>query len=182
MVFRQATSADVLAIVALVDSAYRGESSRAGWTTEADLLDGQRTDAEAVRAMIADPATRILVADDEQGGLLASVAVTDEGEDLSAVHVGMFAVRPTSQGRGVGRALLDEAERIARRLGRTRATMTVLAQRPELIAWYERRGYRRTGGRQPFPYGQPRMGVPRRDDLVFEVLQKPLETSPLPAR
>jgi ribosomal protein S18 acetylase RimI-like enzyme len=175
--FRRATAADVLAIVALVESAYRGESSRAGWTTEADLLDGQRTDATAVREMIEDPATQILVAEDandSEAGLLASVAVTDEGEAAAAVHVGMFAVRPTEQGRGIGRALLAEAVVLGRRLGRTLARMSVLAQRTELIAYYERRGYRRTGARAPFPYGDPRLGLPRRNDLVFEVLQKPL--------
>jgi ribosomal protein S18 acetylase RimI-like enzyme len=172
--FRRATAADVLAIVALVESAYRGESSRAGWTTEADLLDGQRTDAAAVRELIDDPATQILIAEDRDTGLLASVAVTDEGEAAAAVHVGMFAVRPTEQGRGIGRALLAEAEVVGRRLGRTQARMSVLAQRTELIAYYERRGYRRTGARAPFPYGDPRLGLPRRNDLVFEVLQKPL--------
>jgi ribosomal protein S18 acetylase RimI-like enzyme len=172
--FRRATAADVLAIVALVESAYRGESSRAGWTTEADLLDGQRTDAAAVREMIDDPATQILVAEDREAGLLASVAVTDEGETAAAVHVGMFAVRPTEQGRGIGRALLAEAEVVGRQLGRALARMSVLAQRTELIAYYERRGYRRTGARAPFPYGDPRLGLPRRNDLVFEVLQKPL--------
>ena len=175
MQFRRATGADVLAIVALVESAYRGEASRAGWTTEADLLDGQRTDAAAVSQLIADPSSTVLLVEDvEAGGLLGSVTVTDEGEHSAAVHVGMFAVRPTAQGRGIGRALLGEAEGLGRRLGRALARMTVLAQRPELIAWYERRGYRRTGTRAPFPYGDPRLGVPRREDLVFEVLQKPL--------
>ena len=174
MKFRRATAADVLAIVALVESAYRGEASRAGWTTEADLLDGQRTDPAAVQQLIDDPATHVLLVEDVAVGLLGSVTVTDEGERAAAVHVGMFAVRPTEQGRGVGRALLAEAEVLGRRLGRDLARMSVLAQRSELIAWYERRGYRRTGSREPFPYGDPRLGLPRRDDLVFEILQKPL--------
>ena len=89
----------------------------------------------------------------------------------------MWACSPcarTKQGRGIGRALLAEAEVLGRRMGRDLARMTVLAQRTELIAWYERRGYRRTGAREPFPYGDPRVGLPRRNDLVFEVLQKPL--------
>lgn len=174
MKFRRATAADVLAIVALVESAYRGEASRAGWTTEADLLGGQRTDPAAVQQLIDDPATHVLLVEDGEAGLLGSVTVTDEGERAAAVHVGMFAVRPTQQGRGVGRALLAEAEVLGRRLGRDLARMSVLAQRSELIAWYERRGYRRTGAREPFPYGDPRLGLPRRDDLVFEILQKPL--------
>jgi ribosomal protein S18 acetylase RimI-like enzyme len=75
----------------------------------------------------------------------------------------------------VGRALLAEAERVAHdELGRRAARMTVLVQRAELIAWYERRGYRRTGEREAFPYGDPTFGLPRRDDLAFEVLRKDL--------
>jgi ribosomal protein S18 acetylase RimI-like enzyme len=171
MQFRRATVADVPAIVALVESAYRGEESRTGWTTEADLLDGQRTDPAAVAALIADPSSRILLAE-APDGLLGSVLLTDEG---GCAYVGMFAVRPGLQGRGVGSALLAEVERVSRdELGRAAARMTVLVQRAELIAWYERRGYRRTGVREPFPYGDPRWGLPRRDDLEFEVLSKQL--------
>ena len=174
MQFRRATAADVPAIVALVESAYRGEASRVGWTTEADLLDGQRTDADEVARVIADPKKRILLVE-EDGTLLGSVLVGDEGAAADAAYVGMFAVRPGLQGRGVGSALLAEVERISRdELGRRAARMTVLAQRLELIAWYERRGYRRTGAREPFDYGDPRLGIPRRDDLVFEVLRKEL--------
>jgi ribosomal protein S18 acetylase RimI-like enzyme len=171
MQFRRATASDVGAIVSLVESAYRGPGSRAGWTTEADLLDGQRTDAAAVHALIADPRSRILLAETAEG-LVGSVLITDEG---NGVYVGMFAVRPGGQGQGVGSALLAEVERVGRdELGRRVARMTVLSQRPELIAWYERRGYRRTGAQEPFPYGDPRFGLPRRDDLVFEELRKEL--------
>jgi ribosomal protein S18 acetylase RimI-like enzyme len=169
--FRQATGQDVGAIVALVESAYRGEGSRAGWTTEADLLDGQRTDAAEVRALIDEPASRIVLAE-EEGRLLGSVLVKD---DHGSAYIGMFAVSPGLQGRGVGRALLTEAERVGRDdLGRSEARMTVLVQRHELIAWYQRRGYQRTGVHEPFPYGDPRAGLPRRADLQFEVLRKPL--------
>jgi ribosomal protein S18 acetylase RimI-like enzyme len=171
MQFRRATLADVPAIVSLVESAYRGDASRVGWTTEADLLGGQRTDAEAVTSLITDPASRILLAENADG-LLGSVLLSDEGE---GAYIGMFAVRPGGQGRGVGSALLGEVERVSRHeLGRRFTRMTVLVQRPELIAWYERRGYRRTGEREPFPYGDPRLGLPRRDDLAFEVLRKEL--------
>lgn len=163
--------ADVEAIVSLVESAYRGEGSRAGWTTEADLLDGQRTDVAEVSALIADPRCRILLAHDEDG-LVGSVLLRDEE---SGAHIGMFAVRPTAQRNGIGRALLAEAERIARHeLKRKTARMTVLAQRPELLAWYGRRGYRSSDQREPFPYGDSRSGLPRRADLVFEVLVKTL--------
>jgi ribosomal protein S18 acetylase RimI-like enzyme len=169
MQFRRATLADVPAIVSLVESAYRGDASRVGWTTEADLLDGQRTDADAVADLITSADSRILLAEGPEG-LLGSVLLSDEGH---GAYVGMFAVRPGGQGRGVGSALLGEAERVTREeLGLPWARMTVLAQRPELIAWYERRGYHRTGEREPFPYGDPRLGLPRRDDLEFEVLKK----------
>lgn len=168
MRFRIAVRDDVDALVALVQSAYRGESSRAGWTTEADLLDGQRTDAEEVAALIAAPASRILIAGDFLGSLLVS-------EEPDAAHLGMFAVKPGLQGRGIGAALLAEGERVAREvLKRRQGRMTVIGQRDALIAWYERRGWRRTGEREPFPYGNPRFGIPRRPDLYFEVLVKPL--------
>lgn len=171
MQFRRATLADVPAIVSLVESAYRGDASRVGWTTEADLLDGQRTDADAVADLIRSADSRIVLAEGPDG-LLGSVLLADEGE---GAYIGMFAVRPDGQGRGVGSALLAEAERISRdELGRSFARMTVLVQRAELIAWYERRGYRRTGEREPFPYDDPRLGLPRRNDLVFEVLRKQL--------
>ena len=171
MRFRQARAEDVAAVVALVESAYRGEASRAGWTTEADLLDGQRTDAAEVGALVAAADSRILLVDDG-AGLLGSVLLADRAE---TAYIGMLAVRPTAQGRGVGRALLAEAERVAREtLGHATARMTALEQRPELIAWYERRGYRRSGQREPFPAGDPRFGLPRRSDLCFEVLIKNL--------
>ena len=173
MQFRRATLADVPAIVSLVESAYRGDASRVGWTTEADLLDGQRTDADAVAVLITSTDSRILLAEGSDG-LLGSVLLSDEGVG-AGTYIGMFAVRPGGQGRGVGSALLGEVERVTRdELRRPFARMTVLVQRPELIAWYERRGYRRTGEREPFPYDDPRLGLPRRDDLEFEVLKKEL--------
>ena len=172
MRFRRAVNSDAGAIVALVESAYRGPSSRAGWTTEADLLDGQRTDEAEVAQVIDDPDSRILLVDDAKG-LLATLLIRDEG---NRVYIGMFAVRPAAQGQGVGRALLAEAERISHdELGRSQARMTVLTARPELIAWYERRGYQRSDEREPFPYGDVRFGLPRRGDLVFQVLVKALD-------
>lgn len=158
--------------MALVESAYRGESSRAGWTTEADLLDGRRTDAAAVGAIIAGSASRMLVATTEDDGLLACCQLEHRGEHA---YFGMFAVSPTLQGGGIGHALLAEAERIARDdWDAPVMQMTVLTQRDDLIAWYQRRGYRPTGEREPFPSHDRRFGLPRRDDLVFEVLTKPL--------
>jgi GNAT superfamily N-acetyltransferase len=169
--FRAATPADADAIVALVESAYRGDASRAGWTTEADLLDGRRTGVDDVLASIARPRSQVLLAERE-GRLQACAHVAvDEG----AGYFGMFSVVPSLQRAGVGRLVLAEAERIAREeYGQAVMRMTVIDVRDELIAYYERRGYRRTGVTKPFPYGDERFGLPRRDDLRFEVLEKAL--------
>lgn len=167
--FRAATEADVDAIVALVESAYRGESSRAGWTTEADLLDGRRTGPDEIGEYLARPRSLILLAE-RAGDLLACAHVAEED---GAGYFGMFSVRPTLQGNGLGKRVLAEAERIVRETWRLPAMrMTVIDSRAELIAFYERRGYRRTGVFKPFPYGDARFGIPRRDDLRFEVLEK----------
>jgi ribosomal protein S18 acetylase RimI-like enzyme len=172
LLFRRAGGADVPAIVALVESAYRGEVSRTGWTTEADLLAGQRTDAEAVADILRAPGSTVLLAE-TAGDLMACCQL--EQRPPGVAYFGMFSVQPTGQGRGVGRKVLAEAERIAREeWGATTMIMTVLAQRADLIGWYERRGYRRTGEQRPFPYGDERYGIPRRPDLVFDVLAKPL--------
>ena len=171
LVFRNARADDAEAIVALVESAYRGDASRAGWTTEADMLDGRRTGADDVLAQIDRPQSVVLLA--EQAGRLvacAHVAVED-----GAGYFGMFSVVPGLQGGGVGKAVLAEAERLAREdFGMASMRMTVIDIRDELIAFYERRGYRRTGIKKPFPYGDARFGLPKRDDLRFEVLEKPL--------
>ncbi|MFI9202675.1 GNAT family N-acetyltransferase [Streptomyces sp. NPDC053048] len=169
--FRSATAADVPALVELVESAYRGDSSRAGWTTEADLLEGQRTDADGVMAVVTDENSRLLVADLE-GETVACCHVEHRGDHA---YFGMFAVRPTAQGGGLGKVVMAEAERLARAEWDAREMhMTVIRQRDELIAWYERRGYRRTGRMSPFPYGDERFGIPQRDDLEFELLIKDL--------
>ncbi|OIV37616.1 GNAT family N-acetyltransferase [Mangrovactinospora gilvigrisea] len=169
--FRRATDTDVPAMVALIESAYRGESSRAGWTTEAHLLDGQRTDPEGVRGVIGRPDSLLLVA--ERGGEAVACCQLERRGD--AVYFGMFSVRPTAQGNGLGKAVIAEAERMAREeWGAARMEMTVIRQRDDLIAWYERRGFRRTGVNSPFPYGNERFGVPLRDDLEFTELVKEL--------
>jgi GNAT superfamily N-acetyltransferase len=171
LTFRPATYDDVPAIVALVESAYRGDSSRAGWTTEADLLDGQRTDPDDVRECIAKPRSVVLLA--ERDGVLVACAHIAERE--GAGYFGMFSVVPGLQGGGVGKAVLAEAERIVREDFELAALrMTVIDVRDELIAFYERRGYARTGLTKPFPYGDERFGKPKRQDLRFEVLEKRL--------
>lgn len=167
--FRNATVADIDALVALVTAAYRGDSSRQGWTTEADVLDGNRIDAQVLRGDIGRDRSRILLA--ERGGELLSCAHVCE--DDGAGYFGMFAVEPTLQGGGIGKRVMDEAERVVREEWRLPVMrMTVIDIRAELIAFYERRGYRRTGVFKPFPYGDERFGIPRRDDLRFEVLEK----------
>ncbi|HET6587864.1 MAG TPA: GNAT family N-acetyltransferase [Oleiagrimonas sp.] len=169
--FRTATVEDIPAIVALVTSAYRGDASRAGWTTEADLLDGQRIDPEGVLADIERPMSRVLLA--EKDGQLLACAHIEKQE--TAGYFGMFAVQPGLQGGGIGKRVLSEAERIARGEWQCASMrMTVIDVRDELIAWYERRGYRRTGEYRPFPYGDERFGIPQRDDLRFEWLTKQL--------
>ncbi len=167
---RRATGADVQGIVALVESAYRGEASRAGWTTEADLLDGQRTDAREIHEQLADARARFVLAE-SAARLVGSVLLR---EDHDALYLGMLAVHPTLQGQGLGKRLLEAADACARELEKPCVRMTVIRLRHTLIAWYERHGYRRTGQREPFPYGDERFGKPRRADLVFEVLEKQL--------
>lgn len=169
--FRDAVADDVPTVVALVESAYRGDASRQGWTTEADMLEGQRVDAAGVLALIGDARARVLLAL-RDGMLVACCELRHEGEDA---YFGMFSVRPDGQGSGVGRRVLAEAERIARDEWQCHGLrMTVIDIRSELIAWYERRGYSRTGEHKPFPYGDERFGIPKRDDLRFEVLYKAL--------
>ena len=170
-----ATDADLDAVAALVNSGFRGDSSRAGWTTEADFLGGQRTDPALLRAELAahEGAVLLLMRDAPGGELLGSVWLDPEKDDVW--HLGMLTVRPDFQDRRLGRTLLAEAESYAAARGARRMRLTVINVRDTLSAWYERRGYVRTGETKPFPYGDERFGLPLRDDLRFEVFEKRLE-------
>lgn len=179
--FSAAGPSDVDAVVALVESAYRGEASRAGWTTEADLLAGQRTDRSQVMSLIRRPRSVVLLA--RSGGRLVGcchlefteVAGPREVGDAASAYFGMFAVSPAEQGAGVGRALITEATGRALDQGCAEMRMTVIRQRPDLIAWYRRLGFEPTGETEPFPYGDESFGRPLRDDLEFVVLSAPLD-------
>jgi GNAT superfamily N-acetyltransferase len=178
MAFREATIADTAALVALINSVYRGDSSRLGWTTEADLLGGQRTDADEVAELIAAADSFFLVSEDESG-LLGCAHLARDGD---RAWLGMFAVRPGRQGAGLGRVLLQEAERRVRaRWGVTALRMSVISVRTELIAYYLRRGFRLTGETLPFP-SDPRFGTPKVDHLEFAVLERALHASGLTHR
>lgn len=172
LTLRAAGPADVAALVELIESAYRGERSRVGWTTEADLLGGQRTDPEMLAAALAEPDIRMLLALGPGGEPVGCCQLQRRPD---GAYFGMFAVQPDIQGRGIGDRLLTAAEAFARdEWAAARMELYVISLRAELIAWYERRGYRRTDRHEPFPYGDTRFGVPLRDDLVFAVLEKDL--------
>lgn len=174
LTYRFATTDDVDAVAALVQSAYRGHESLAGWTSEAELIGGQRIDAEMLQDLLAEPGAHVLLAE-RDGALEVCCELREPADRGGAAYFGMFAVRPTSQTGGYGRAVLAEAELIAGKdFGAASLEMTVIRQRSDLIGWYERRGYVRTGEARPFPYGDERYGLPKRDDLEMVVLAKPL--------
>ena len=171
LAFRPATAGDIARLHRLIESAYRGDAARRGWTHEADLLDGQRTDVAELSALVADTA-RVLLMAEQKGELVGCLQVTDLGDDLA--YLGMLTVDPERQAGGLGRKLLEAAEAWGRdRFGAGAMEMTVIGQRRELIAWYERRGYELTGETRPFPMNDPRFGLPQ-EPLSFVVLRKRL--------
>lgn len=177
---RVAVANDAAALAALVNSAYRGDSSRAGWTTEADLLGGQRTDLQALEEFMAQTMSvgdRAMLVHESARQILACVQLERRGD---GAYLGMLTITPTLQAKGLGRRLLAAAEHFARTEWQARRIiMTVIEQRLELIAWYQRRGYAPTGETAPFPYGDPRFGEPKRADLRFVVLAKDLVHGPV---
>ncbi|NJC42370.1 ribosomal protein S18 acetylase RimI-like enzyme [Brevundimonas alba] len=172
IVIRDAAAADIPALHRLIESAYRGEASRAGWTTEADLLDGQRTDPEDLADILADPAQALLTAwrDNE---LVGCILIADRG--AATGYFGMLSVSPTLQAGGLGRMLVEAGhDALRERFGALRVRISVFPQRETLMAWYQRLGYGPTGETLPFPYGNPRFGLPLRDDLHFVVMEREL--------
>jgi ribosomal protein S18 acetylase RimI-like enzyme len=158
---------DAQALSQLVNAAYRGDTGRQGWTTEADLIDGTRTDAELLREVMQRPDSVILkYVDNEE--IIGCVELRVEGAKL---YLGMLTVKPTLQKSGIGKKLMQAAEAHAREKGCTAIFMNVLTDRSELIAWYERQGYTDTGQRKPFAFTDPRYGFPKKP-LEFMIMEK----------
>ena len=166
MDIRVAVISDLPALHPVIERAYRGDSARAGWTFESDLLTGPRTDIDTLTAILADPASDLLVALSEQGAPVGCVQITDRGDALC--YLGLLCIDPQLQDAGLGRQLIAAAEKRAHEaFGARTMEMTVIAQRTELIAYYERRGYARTGEMRPFP-------IAVEPPLRMVVLAKPL--------
>ncbi|WHU03920.1 MULTISPECIES: GNAT family N-acetyltransferase [unclassified Sphingomonas] len=165
-IIRPATRDDLPAIHPIIERAYRGETARAGWTHEADLIiDSPRTDIATLIAIVDDPGQRLLVAD-TGNGLLGCVQVTSKGDGLA--YLGLLCVDPGLQSGGLGKQLVTAAEDCAREtFGASVMEMTVIDKRAELIAFYERRGYRNSGEKRDFP-------VPLDPPLFMVVLVKGL--------
>jgi len=169
MAVSKAIITDVPELNLLVNSAYRGESSKQGWTTEAHLLDGIRIDKDILNGYFRTPGVSILKYTDEDGHIVGCVYLEERPPKL---YVGMFSVSPLLQGKGIGRELLLAAEEHARQINCQTLTMTVISTRHELISWYERRGYKATGETQPFHAGI-RFGIPKQP-IELIVMEKEL--------
>lgn len=166
-----ATEADYPAIVALTNKAFRQTGPDASWNVE-DLIEGDRIDAGLLRENVArTPGSHLLIwrGEEADGGHLGHVLL-EPGAD-GAWYLGLLTVRPDRQDRQLGRALLSASEDFARDHGATRIEMTVVNERLTLIAWYERRGYARTGQTRPWPWDDPRIGRPKQD-VCFVVLAR----------
>jgi N-acetylglutamate synthase-like GNAT family acetyltransferase len=164
-----ATESDISALVQLVNSAYRGPSSKKGWTTEADLLDGVRTDPNTLLEQLKQTEQTILKATDISRNIIGCVSLQKKKDTL---YLGMLTVQPDIQATGIGKKLLLAAEDFARNHAIYCIEMTVISVRHELIAWYQRRGFELTGEKRAFPT-DPKFGI-KKQDLEFVVLEKKL--------
>ena len=169
-----AAEADLEAVAALVNSAYRGSDGRKGWTDEADYIEGARTSAGALRAdLSAQAGALLLIWRGEADGSLQG-CVWLEPKPAGAWYLGLLSVRPEAQNRRLGREMLQAAEAYAAARGARRIRISVVNVRDTLIAWYLRRGYAPTGETLPFPYDDHRFGAPSHPGLAFVVLEKTL--------
>jgi ribosomal protein S18 acetylase RimI-like enzyme len=174
MQLTHAVESDYPTIVALANLAYRGTGSGASWNVEDGIIEGARLNESQLRDdLAAKPRAHLLLYRDAlDGPLLGTVWLEPEAD--AVWYLGLFTVHPELQNRQLGRTLLAAAEDFAREHGGRTIRMTVLNVREALIAWYERRGYAKTGETVPFPYGDDRFGKPLREDLEFVVLEKGL--------
>lgn len=171
--YRKAMTADVAAVLKLIRSAFRGEDSRAGWTTEADLFADDRIDEKGLLGKIERPDGLVLLAHDHSGRLAACCELFRQGGQDG--YLGLLAVDPLRQTSGIGKMMLTEAEAIAKeQLCISKLKMRVIWTRDSLIEWYARRGYSNTGSTEPFPYDQLVNGKALRDDLYFIIMEKEL--------
>lgn len=149
LTIRTASPADLSLLHPVIERAYRGDAARGGWTHEADLIEGERTDLATLEGIVASPDSRLLVAK-RDGAIIGCVQVSDRGGGLA--YLGLLCIDPALQAAGLGRQLITAAENEACSAFAARAIeMTVIDSRHELVAYYERRGYRLTGERRPFP-------------------------------
>ena len=169
----EAKAADVSAIAALINLAYRGAAKDAGWTTEAELFQGNRTSEELLHEDIeANVDAALLVWRLPNGVLLGCIWLAPEEDGIW--YLGSLSIEPRQQDQGRGRRLLAAAEDWVRERGGRGIRITVINVRDTLLSWYMRRGYTLTGETEPFPYYDTRFGMPKRDDLHFVVLRKQL--------
>jgi ribosomal protein S18 acetylase RimI-like enzyme len=143
-----ATTADIPAIKDLLNKSYRGEGSKQGWTTEADLIAGDiRTDEHTLQKVMEQSGSIFLIYKDEEQKIISCVNLQEHDDKL---YLGMFSVSPQLQGGGIGKQLLQAAEEYARNQQKKAIYMSVITLRTELVNWYMRHGYADTGERKPF--------------------------------
>lgn len=161
-----ATVEDITVLEKLINSAYRGETSKLGWTTEANLLQDERITADELYKTINNKENTILKFT-ESSTIIGCVLLTDKGNKL---YLGMLTVSPELQNSGIGKKLLQKAEEHALSLNLPKIVMTVISIREELIAWYNRHGFIDTGVREPFPLNGTDAVISQ--PLEFIVLEK----------
>lgn len=172
--FRYARQADAPALVELIERAYRGEETAGTWTSEAHLLKGPRTSLREILDLIGREDSRFLIAerDGKIAGCCLLQGLSQPGQRVNAAYFGMFALQPSAQGAGLGKLVIAEAERAIQSLwGANEMVMTVINLRPQLIAWYERRGYALTGATLPFPFSET-SGETTRDFHLVEMRKR----------